>query len=75
MSDKKFFVETNVGGYAETYTYEDAWVLACEDSIERSCVMMVRHETEYVPRVIFHSGNAYILQEREDVWTGQLTDC
>jgi hypothetical protein len=63
MTDyKQFSVNTNTGGYAELYTFEEACEIAYSDSIERSCVMMVTHETEYVPRRIYHSGHVYVLE-------------
>jgi hypothetical protein len=60
MSDEKiYWVENEQGGYAEKYTFEEACEIAKTSSIESSCLMMVKHQTGYVPARIYYCGHIY----------------
>jgi len=59
VDEECYFVENESGGYASLYTFESACKIAEEDSIERSCMMMVRHKTGYVPARIYYCGHIY----------------
>lgn len=58
-ADKCYWVESERGGYAAVYTFKEACELAESDSIENSCIMMVRRDLEYVPERIYFCGHIY----------------
>jgi hypothetical protein len=59
MTEKCYWVENDRGGYAEKYTFEEACQIAEQDSIEDSSIMMVKHNTGYVPTRIYYCGHIY----------------
>ena len=60
MTEGEYFVEgVSGGGYQDLFTFEEACKVAAQDSIDSSCLMMVRHQFGYIPVVIYHSGHIY----------------
>ena len=57
--EKKYYVANEEGGYAETFTLEDAIELAKNDSIELGGMFHVS-EVYHPPVIIFYDGHKYI---------------
>lgn len=59
-TNKTYWVEDHrTGGYSERFTFEEACQIAAQDSVEYSSLMIVRHDTGYVPTRIYYCGHIY----------------
>lgn len=63
--EKLYYVESDQGGYAGEYAFDEACEIAKTASIEGSCLMMVKHQTGYVPARIYYCGHIYEQVEKD----------